>query len=437
MLRLLTVAFPFMAAWAAEDISLDSRPGTRLAWRKNISVPFAGYAFLPEELPLGTLLVTAFDGTPLIPIINPQGSGMYIGDATSPEPPTILPGTKSDCDGNGIDWPNDLTIAPSGMFGLDTQLAVVGAGFLVPTHTTGGVWVLEPSANPQFLAEPVKITADIADYFYHLAEYVDINGDGNLDILTARGTSGILGTLIWLENPGPATALSGEPWVEHQLVDGPDFLFSMEPGSVSTGAFAIAAAEYYGEEVAYYWYEGGVTQKRVIDDDSGPGFSCSWVDLNQDGTLDLLATNHLNLGGSVFAYTFSGPLRNASTVVTKYVLATGFNAIDDTQGSAAPGVAKAFCPNRQEHATANDTTAVACETKPLIFLSNDNGNDIFMLAPMSEDASDFAYATQRLADVGADVGGIAIGDVDGNGWLDIFVPAYDNGEIVHYEVQVE
>merc|ERR1712166_401122 len=43
------------------------------------------------------------------------------------------------------------------------------------------------------------------------------------------------------------------------------------------------------------------------------------------------------------------------------------------------------------------------------------------------------YEKQRLLDLGADVGRIAIGDTDGDGYNEFFIPAYDLGNVVHYK----
>merc|ERR1712216_342162 len=88
----------------------------------------------------------------------------------------------------------------------------------------------------------------------------------------------------------------------------------------------------------------GHVASRVVDSDSGPGFSVYWVDVNNDGKLDLLATNHLNQNGSVFAYTWQGDLRDNNTVVHKHVLASGFSAVTTKTGTASPGDVVAFTP---------------------------------------------------------------------------------------------
>ena len=102
-----------------------------------------------------------------------------------------------------------------------------------------------------------QISTDETGYFYHMAEWYDMDGDGTarsarhtrlaplphplmrvrpaarprrfsgrLDILTAKATlptDGSLpgGKLLWLQNPGTPQG----PWPERVLIDGPDVFF--------------------------------------------------------------------------------------------------------------------------------------------------------------------------------------------------------------------
>merc|ERR1712032_1500289 len=164
---------------------------------------------------------------------------------------------------------------------------------------------------------------------------------------------------------------------------------------------------------------------RVVDDELGHGFGCTWVDINGDGHLDLLATNHLNQNGSVFAYSWDGDLSDNSTTVHKRTLATGFSAVSTSVGQAAPGDAIPFFA---EPGNASG--------KPLILVSADNGNAIYVLVPAApHDPGDWTYTKQLLSYIGADVGRIAIGDTDRDGFNEFFVPAYDRGQVVHFKIR--
>ncbi|CAE8702954.1 unnamed protein product, partial [Polarella glacialis] len=413
--RLLHAA-ALLSAALSEEIQIH---GGKYTWgfKENISTPIGpGYTALPKELP-GKLVITSFEATPFV-----GKNGVYMVDVGSQT------GTAKELPGSGsINWPNSVTGVTADVFGFPA--VVVGNGFLVPSHTLGAIYVMEASPNPEHLKAPVKITKDMAEklpdsgWFYHEAQFVDVDGDGLLDVLTARCQFGVWpwskkrGELVWLKQPASA-ALSGEPWQETQLAAGPDFLFCVQP---NTKHLALVAPEFVGERIVY-WYmqEDGSMASRVLDAASGPGFSCSWEDLNGDGRLELLATNHASANGSVYAYSFDGE-DVATAEVTRHVLATGFTPAKVAAGQGSPGDAVAFRPE------------VAASEKPHIFLSGDNSNSIFLLVPESEDSDIWSYKTQKIADLNADIGRPSIGDVDGNGFADVFVPAFDAKVVKHYE----
>ena len=141
----------------------------------------------------------------------------------------------------------------------------------------------------------------------------------------------------------------------------------------------------------------------------------------------MLVTNHKNQDGSVFAYSWEGDLKASSTLVKKHTLATGFSAVSTQQGTASPGDALPFYPR----VSASRQTG----QKPFVLVSSDNGNSLYALLPYEPNNPDsWLYTKEYIADIGADVGGLAIGDTDGDGWTDIYVPAYDLGHVVHYEI---
>jgi len=391
--------------------------------RNYTGLDHAGYGFLSDLLP-GSLLLNRFGAAPIF-----GKSQVSLVNLTS--------GDVKDLATN-IDWPNVATIIDEKTFGF--KAAIIGSGFLVPTHTNGGIWIVELDTEPKVLTKgPVKITKDLktwkpeSGWFYHRGELIDMNGDGLLDIVTSRCAYSVVpwnkkeGKLVWLEHPTHG-ALDGTPWTEHAIADGPDFLFEPAPKAVSGDEFGACAAEYVGERLTYvHGSEKLGYSTRVVDAELGHGFGCTWVDLNGDGKLDLLATNHLNQGGSVFAYTWDGDLGDNSSTVHKHVLATGFNAATTGAGQAAPGDAiPFFVETKNAHG------------KPLILVSADNGNYICYLVPNApNDPSDWTYTKKMIEFIGVDVGRPAIADTDGDGYNEIFVPAYDAGQVLQYKVKFQ
>lgn len=377
--------------------------------RDNISIPIPpGFTALSPSLP-GKLVVTSFEATPFI-----GKNGVFMADVGKTSGPAQeLPGS------NAINWPNSITVVGAEVFGFPA--VALGDGFLVPSHTTGGVWVMEASPEPQTLKQPVKISQDRSGWFYHQAHFVDIDGDGLLDVVTARCQYAVWpwakkqGELVWLKQPSK-DALSGDSWQEHPMGEGPDFLFCVRPGK----PFSLVAPEFITGQVVYWFMKDKKMKKRVLDTSIGPGFSCSWSDLNNDGHLDLLVTNHAMQNGSVFAYTFSSDdIETAS--ISRHILASGFTPSKVKKGNGSPGDALPF------HPLLNETG-----TKPHIFVSGDNSNSIFLLTPISQSSDNWTYHKEEVADLGADIGRPSIGDVDNDGFADIFVPLYNAKEVAHY-----
>lgn len=390
--------------------------------RNYTGLEHAAFSHLSDLLP-GSLLLTRFGAAPLV-----GKSQVSLVNLTSGESKDLA---------TNIDWPNVPTVVEEDVFGF--KAAIIGSGFLVPSHTTGGVWIAELESNPKVLKSgPVKITKDInswrpdSGWFYHRGQLVDMNGDGRLDIVTARCAYSVepwnpkAGKMVWLEQPS-ANALDGTAWVEHEMQDGPDFLFEVAPKAVSGQEFGACAAEYIGERLSYvHGSEKTGYSTRVLDAELGHGFGCTWTDLNGDGKSDLLVTNHLNQNGSVFAYTWDGDLADSKVTVHKHVLATGFSAATRMAGMAAPGDAIPF-----------HVKAASKDKKPLILVSADNGNYFSYLIPNKpEDPSDWTYTEKFIDYIGADVGRPSIGDVDGDGLNEIYVPAYDAGQVVQYKVKM-
>merc|ERR1712086_271189 len=384
---------------------------------KNYNVHKPAYTLLDGNK---KMTITSFEATPLV-----GKSAIYDLNLDNGKVAQIA-GTSQ------IRWPNVPVRVSPDVFGFDALL--VGSGFLTPSYGQGGMWIMEDSTVypvPSRLKDPVKISQpkidpDGDDWFYHLGSLIDMNGDGKLDVLTSRchydaipvpGAKPKVGYLVWLEQPAKDPLTSG-PWKEHVLSEGPDFQFAPKPGNSRTD-FGVAAAEFLNARLSYYFFvadrqghRDGVLHSRVIDANLGPGFGVEWTDVNGDGQVDLLATNHVNKNGAVNAYSWTGDIKPAD--ITKHELATGFQAITNGTGTASPGDAFTFQPK------------VGRTGKPYIFVSGDNSNSIFCLVPNSEAASDWTYTKVELAFLGADIGRASIADTDGDGFVEIYVPAFDN-----------
>ena len=77
---------------------------------------------------------------------------------------------------------------PQDVFG--ERAIVVPDGFLVPGKSDGGVYIVRMDGeNLTQTVDTIKISAPKSGYFYHMGYWVDLNGDGRKDFITARSNA--------------------------------------------------------------------------------------------------------------------------------------------------------------------------------------------------------------------------------------------------------
>jgi hypothetical protein len=268
------------------------------------------------------------------------------------------------------------------------------------------------------------------DTFYHKADWVDFNGDGVKDLLTARvsevpaGTfkKNITGQLLWLEAPADGSYTTG-PWKEHIIVEGPDILFERFPHTLSVdgvdGVHVVFCSEFFARRLTIHFISptGALVKSRVIDTDvPGRPFMVRIEDLMGDGQLQLLVTNHDSKEevSRIVAYEMPENLMNGT--FSKHVLASGFKTkFTITPGAASPGFAYGFHPR------------VGAEGPKHILLEGDGSHQVYMLSPVP--GHRLAYETRMVTDIGGTVGALLIRDFDGDGIMDVLVANNDDSEI--------
>ena len=302
-----------------------------------------------------------------------------------------------------VRWPNDLSAVPDSVFG--PGYVSIGTGFLTPTYTTGEVLITNIYSNERFsLSTPKR------DFFYHRILWVDMNGDGRLDALTARAKKSLFGSageLVWFEQPKEITK---DTWTEHVIAKGPDI-------NVVTlnqdGTLQIFATEFFSEKLTILWREGDIWQRRVIDDQIGAAFDLSLEDLNNDGKLDLLVTNHRgDARASIFAYEIPTDFKKGK--FKRHTLMSGILTKIRGFNQAAPGTAIAY------------TTQAG--KKPNIVAAGDGSGQVHLLNPLSEDPEDWTYTAESILTTTSTIGSMALTpQVDGSTLL--YVPAYNESKI--------
>ncbi len=365
-----------------------------------------------------SLWITEFSGNPFV-----SGKVYTIENVTSyyPDFTKAVPVLKS----SSFKWPNKLSTAPKEL----GDFVVVSDGFLVPGKSTGAVYLLQANCSDSGYSsmqrrlescKKVELTTSKLGWFYDMAQWKDVNEDGKMDIVTARATKPIIGNtggeLLWLEQP-QSDPLGSVPWKEHVLTSGPDVGFTVADLQAGDHQFEVFATEFFSKRLTLFTIStknASVSSSRDIDTEIGPAYAVSVVDLNSDGSEDLLVTNHVgDSGGSVYAYEIPKDIIKGN--FTKHVLATDFPVTASGSNQAAPGFAYAFKP------------LASYTGKPYILVAGDGAQTAYLLQPMDKD---FTYNKTVVLAPGGVIGSIGVDNLIGSeGWAEFFVPDYTNGKL--------
>lgn len=396
----------------------------------------------------GTLLISQFTGDPLesdAVVMVHNFTDLLISGAnisTSAQCTTLAKPT----------WPN--FIHPIKLGGLTG--AIVPGGFLVPPKTIGAITILGIDyasgtlTNTSVVSTPKILPGD--GWFYHKAFPFDVDKDGLEDIIAARAVKPLVeasqGELIWLRNPSATDpfAPSSLPWKESILKGGdwaPDVGFT-PPTSIRgdsdqqvfyTSFFTgggLAMLQCSGCAVSGgtgTWATTTLTT-TILDASLGPSFDVSVVDLNGDGALDLLVTNHADnatapfIQSQVVAFVAPAPpaLLTDPSAWTRHTLAEGFLIREPGPNQASPGEAS--------------TLLLPGATKPIIFVSGDGEQRLTLLEPLSPtDPSEWGYSRREVWDCKGTVGMQSSVIVEGKAYL--VLPCYDSGRMEVFSVAAQ
>jgi hypothetical protein len=338
--------------------------------------------------------------------------GQYLSDVSSIAPTSLVGSTV---------WPNVVVEAPAEVFGF--PVVVISGGFLPPTVSTGDLVLVNASNIAAAGAATKTVSHSKSSYFYHMVQFVDMNSDGLLDILTARATFPMFGTvkgeLLWLEHPTKGQDAWGTAWTEHAMFEGPDAMFATADLN-GDGKFEVIAPQFFTKKLVVYWttgtYAAGPWHNHVVDSTLDAMMGVIVADINGDGAAEIVGTNHVATASLSGIYAWEVPKDLATGTWTRHTL---FNNIPTTlsgNNQASPGL-PILC-----HAK---SPAPASE-KPLIVLGGDGAEKVFLLEPTS---TSFAYNVSEIVAWKGTAGLCACGDVDGDGWSEIFAPNWDKGYV--------
>lgn len=315
-------------------------------------------------------------------------------------------------------WPNDAITVPMDVFG--ERVIVVPDGFIPPGKTNGGVYLVQ--------MDPVDVTKTVATYtmthntdgyFYHMGFWIDLNGDGRKDFLTAKcNTHAGEGKLVWYEHP--KGGLSVENWTEHIVATGPDVGILAETFDQFPNEIVVFAAQFFDEQLAYYrvsTIDGSFKGSRLIDNTTLNAYSVQLVDLNSDGKKQLVMNNHQKetADNGIWAYTVPDDL--VSGAFDKYAITTGFkNAFSVTVPNMAPGFPYVMWPE----------TSTEGSSRAHIMIAGDGDHSVSRADPTGN-ASQFEYTRSVIKNEKGTVGALTFSDFDNDGWQEMWVPNYDSG----------
>ncbi|KAJ8041017.1 hypothetical protein HOLleu_15498 [Holothuria leucospilota] len=338
---------------------------------------------------------------------------------------------------SGHKWPNDLDKVPDDVFGRN-DLWWLASGFLVPFKSDGYIALIDADADTQTQPAPtydITSTGEVTDeWFYHHVKFVDADGDGKKDALSARAYvpldgGNISAQMVWHKHPEVGDPLN-IPWEGFPLFDGPDAGFCYHEIPLSNGLtrHVIFSTQYFAEKLVMSWNDGNAPdfynlQHKVLDATPEERyFDCELADMNADGDYELLITANSDKNGKLLIYE---PKRNRDwpdADWTKHLIAEGFvpNVPEITEGNGSPGRARSIYPR-----------IPADRKKPMILMTGDDDNCGYLFeANKDNDPEDWTYTKHVIFEANeGTVGAISYKDVNWDGLAEIFIPAYSDGRL--------
>lgn len=362
-------------------------------------------------------------------------------------------------DTNVFNWPNGVKPVPIDVFG-STGYLTVADGFATPSTHDGCIAIVNSGGNMPSNVGDVQFISNgcgqgnllQTKYFYHYVEWVDMDGDGDLDILTARGSSLTNPTdldasmLVWFQNPGSPFSTTARTWKEfvieasQDVCDvGFDLVTYNNQKYVICGGFASGKlALMTGDD----WTNTASITAQILDQPANVSFyfSQTWADMNNDNIPDAIVTIGSYGAGNGKMLVYPGVDTNGVLSVASGIMVYDQFPVFSSSSVGSPGEAFPFY-----YGTSDQANGVL----PSILVSGDDDGYMYMFDPtgyVNPDGSDFNWVyneavimkTKQFSPFvtpfnAPTVGQPTIFDIDQDGCNDIVVPSYYLKQIVFLE----
>jgi len=355
---------------------------------------------------------------------------------------------------NGVfDWPNQVQAVPSEIFG--DGYFVVADGFATPGTYDGCVAIVNSNigrpAGPsdvQFLTNGCGQGNFLqTKYYYHYTQWYDMDGDGDLDLVTARSSSITDPTnvtesaLLWLQNPGKGFSTTAKTWKAFVIDDSinvADTAFNVM--TYNNVIYAVAGGFSSGTLALFSganWAATANVNIQVIATDTPFYFDTHFDDVNMDGIPDVIVTIGSYGVGNGKLVIYPGVDNNGAYTVGDAVTVYDQFPVFDSSSLGSPGNAFVF------HYSLNSE---AHSEVPSILISGDDDGYMYIADPNDTDPANFdwtfstnvIYKTSNFNPfvtpfTAPTVGQPTLADVNGDGCIDIVVAGYSLKQIVFLE----
>jgi len=357
-----------------------------------------------------------------------------------------------------LSWPNEVVQVPPSIFG--EGFIAIPNGFATPGTNDGCIAIANLNGDLPIGPENIQVLTGGCGYggrrdpkyFYHVAKWHDMDGDGDFDLLTARAegltnpTDLSSSDLVWFENPGNGVFYPGnQNWQEYVVAAASNvadtyldvFDYTNSDGSVNTivvsGGFASETLKIFQSTN----WKGDVSSDEV--DTDGYYFYQEFADLDRDGVPDVIATigSYGVQNGMLVVYEGAIDSTGTYSVSHKSVVYDQF-PVWNSAALGSPGETREFYFGLDDRKNGQ---------KPGILVSGDDDGNFYLFTPSIDDNGNFQFGNYDYSQIytsapfnpfvtilnAPTVGKPVVMDINGDGCNEIILPNYHNMQIVVLE----